>query len=181
MTKIIGLSGWARSGKDSIADYLVQNHGYTKISFASPMKEALVLLDPQVLYHNTRIHLATAVRVVGWENLKDGSTDARELLQRMGTEVGRNLFGENFWVNLALEKAKHHDKVVISDCRFINEIEAIKNSGGSVWRINRENVTAVNNHISETELNNYKFDISISNNETLESLYALVEKELANV
>jgi hypothetical protein len=181
MEKIIGLSGWARSGKDTIADHLVVNYGYTKISFADPMRKALVALNPRVQYWDSRVSLATIVRLVGWEALKDGSLETREMLQRFGTEVGREMFGQNFWIDQAFKEAAKYEKVVFSDCRFLNEAEAIKNANGVVWRVNKDNITAPNNHVSETQLNEYKFDLTIPNNGTLENLYKLIDQEISNV
>lgn len=168
---IIGLSGRARSGKDSVAKCLVEDHGFTKLAFADPMRWALYRLDPMIeLSGVARVGLASAVDYFGWETLKEDSKDVRRLLQRMGTEVGREMFGQNFWVDYLMDKAKHSDKVVISDCRFLNEIDAVTSAGGQVWRIEREGLEAVNEHISETELDNYQFATKIYNNGTLEDL-----------
>jgi hypothetical protein len=178
MRQWIGLSGWARSGKDTVADYLVENHGYTRISFADPMRDALLALDPPVPYMGHYLRLSTVIRFRGWEEAKILVPEIRELLQRFGTEVGRNMFGQNFWVNQAIEKASRYDKVVFSDCRYTNEADAIRDNGGVVWRISRPEVSAVNDHTSEQDLNNYAFDHYIENNLTLENLHSLVENQL---
>jgi hypothetical protein len=174
----IALSGWARSGKDSIAEYLVKEHGYTRVSFADPMREALVALNPQIRYFETNLPLATAVRIIGWEELKENSEDVRELLQRMGTEVGRNLFGENFWVDLAIKEARKHKKVVFSDCRYLNEAEAIRKRGGKVWRITRPGVRPANTHTSEKDLDDYRFDARVTHDSTLPKLHKKVDQIL---
>jgi hypothetical protein len=96
----------------------------------------------------------------------------------MGTEVGRNIFGSNFWVDQAFKKAEQYDKVVFSDCRFINEAEAVMSRGGAVWRVNRPGLLAPNNHISEKELNDYNFNAVLSNDSTIENLYDKIEKLL---
>ena len=116
-----------------------------------------------------------AVDSVGWEEVKKLSTDARELLQRLGTEVGRDMFGNDFWVNQAILRAKEHDKVVISDVRYINEAEAVRGQGGLVFRINKNNVSEVNSHESEKNLNDYEFDYIINNDSTKEDLYRGVD------
>lgn len=171
----IALSGWARSGKDSIAEYLVKEHGYTQVSFADPLREALVALNPRINYLGTVIHLATIVKFVGWEEVKNGSSEARELLQRMGTEVGREMFGENFWVDVAIKKAKKHKKVVFSDCRYTNEAEAIRRHGGTIWRVTRPGLDRANSHTSEKDLDDYGFDARIINDSTLTKLHRKVD------
>lgn len=178
MTTIIGLSGWARSGKDTIADYLVEHHGFTRVAFADPMRNALLALNPYVSYYGTPVSLSTMVRLVGWDVLKENSPEVRELLQRMGTEVGRNLFGQNFWVNQAINAAKKYDKVVISDCRYVNEAKAITRLGGQVWRVSRPEVYAANDHESEHNLDNYDFDLYLDNKTSIENLQKIVDINL---
>jgi len=178
MTTFIGLSGWAKSGKDTVAQYLVENHGFTRISFADPMREALLALDPYVPYMGLHMRLSGVIHFRGWDNAKRDVPEIRELLQRFGTEVGRNMFGQDFWVNQAIEKATRYEKVVFSDCRYNNEADAVKAIGGVVWRIFRPEVSAVNDHTSEQDLNNYPFDSHIQNDSTLENLHTLIENEL---
>lgn len=175
MTLIIGLSGWARSGKDTVADYLVKNHGFTRVSFADPMREALLALDPNIEFGMAHIRLSTLVRFSGWDVVKEQYPEARELLQRMGTEVGRDLFGKNFWVNQAIKTAKQYERVVFSDCRYKNEARAIKQLGGKVWRVSRPGVFAANDHDSEHDLDNYNFDLNLENKTDIETLEKIVD------
>ena len=93
------------------------------------------------------------------------------MLQRFGTEVGRHMFGEDFWVDTAIDKIPDGSKVVFADVRFPNEANAIKSLGGEVWRINREGYGAANDHISEHALDNYEFDHVISNDSTIPWLH----------
>jgi hypothetical protein len=124
------------------------------------------------------MRLSGVIHFRGWDSAKRDVPEIRQLLQRFGTEVGRNMFGQNFWVNQAIEKATRYERVVFSDCRYTNEADAIKNVGGAVWRISRPEVTAINSHASEQDLNNYAFDLHIENNSTLENLHMLIEKQL---
>jgi hypothetical protein len=168
----VGLSGWARTGKDTVASVLVENYGYKRVSFADPMREALRRLSPNIrLADMSSVPLASAVHGMGWEDLKGMSPDVRELMQRMGTEVGRDMFGQNFWVDLAINNIPDGSKVVFADVRFPNEAEAIKALGGEVWRVMRSGVGPANDHISEHALNDYHaFDQLLSNNGSLEEL-----------
>lgn len=173
--EVIGVSGTARVGKDTVADYMVANHGYTKMSFADPMREALVKLDPLINVGGYVSPLSSAVENIGWEELKSLSPDIRPLLQRFGTEVGRNMFGENFWVDAAINRIPDGGKVVFADVRFPNEADAVKALGGEVWRVEREGYGPANEHISEHALDDYLFDSLIKNTTTLGALYSVVE------
>ena len=172
---IVGLSGYAQVGKDTVANHLVEKYGFVKVSFADPIREALYKLDPRIRIDELNgASLASAVDHMGWEEVKRLSSDARELLQRLGTEVGREMFGADFWVNQGLLRAKEHGNVVFADVRYRNEAEAIKKHGGQVWRISKQGHGPVNGHGSETDLDNYDFDYQISNDLDVEDLYRAV-------
>jgi hypothetical protein len=178
---IIGLSGYAQTGKDTVAEHIVKNYGFARVAFADPIREALYKLNPKVrLGESIGVSLAHAVDNMGWEEVKKLSLDARELLQRLGTEVGRDMFGEDFWINKAMLKATEHKNVVISDTRYFNEAESIKKHGGILIRINKPNTNEVNNHESEKNLNSYPFDYTIVNSSTKQDLYKLIDKLLVN-
>lgn len=175
---IIGLSGWARSGKDTVANYLVEKHGFVRVSFADQMRTALYNLDPYVDLNGYRVSLKVAVDMMGWEELKSQSGDIRGLMQRMGTEVGRKLWGEDFWVQAAMKSLPLSGNVVFSDVRYPNEAEAIQKSGGEVWRITRDGVGPANDHTSEISLDTYTFDRYIPNDGSVEEIWTRVKKVL---
>lgn len=173
----IGLSGWARSGKDTVADYIIEKYGFTKAAFAQPIREALVRLNPKITVGGfNQASLATAVKSFGWESLKDVSVDVRPLMQRLGTEVGREMFGDDFWVETALDRIPDGSKVVFSDARYPNEADAIRDLGGKIYRIEREGVGPANGHASEIALNDYDFDDRIDNSGTVEELYSQIDR-----
>lgn len=175
---IIGLSGYAQVGKDTVADYLVEKYGFIKVSFADPIREALYKLDPKVrVGEMVGASLSNAVDHMGWEEVKKLSSDTRELLQRLGTEVGRDMFGKDFWVNQGLLRAKEHANVVFADVRFENEADAIRANDGQVWRITKPGHSPVNNHPSEVALDNYGyFDWFIPNYTGFNDLYSLIDE-----
>lgn len=174
---ILGLSGYAQTGKDTVASYLIKNYGFVRVSFADPIREAIYRLNPKITLADMRgVSLAAAVDGIGWDNVKVESEDARQLLQRMGTEVGRDMFGENFWVDQAMHKASKHDKVVFTDVRYPNELQAILEASGAVWRVIKSSVGAVNLHASESALDGYHFESAIINNGTKEDLYKSIDK-----
>jgi hypothetical protein len=171
---IIGISGYARSGKDTVANYLVENHGFTRLAFADSMREALLRLNPNITVSGVQgVSLSSVVGTLGWERLKELSPDVRGLLQRLGTEVGREMFGETFWVDYLMNKALEvKGDVVISDVRYLNEADAIKMMNGQVWRVNRPGIEAANSHASEIEMDSFNnFDVVITNDTTVEELF----------
>ena len=163
---IIGLSGYAQSGKDTVAELLCLNYGFKRISFALPMRDAIYTLNPYVEGGNRIVDL---VDEYGWDVAK-ANPEVRRLLQVFGTEVGRKMFNINFWVDIALAGLNPEHRVVLSDVRFPNEAEAIKNLGGQVWRINRHNLTPVNGHKSEHAMDNYMFKHVLYNDGTIDDL-----------
>jgi hypothetical protein len=175
---IIGLSGVARSGKDTIANYLIEKHGFTRVSFADPIRDALIRLNPNIDVDGYSMKLSHAVHILGWERLKEVSSDIRGLMQRMGTEVGREMFGENIWADTAFKSIKPDARIVIADLRYPNEAKAISSAGGEMWRIERPGIGPANSHPSETALDAYDFPIKIANDGTIEELYKTVDSVL---
>lgn len=183
--ELIGLSGYAGCGKDTVAAVLAECQ-WRRASFADPLRAALYALDPAI-YDNEidesgwETHrLQYLVDVWGWDATKRDYPEVRALLQRMGTEVGRNLFGENFWVVQALSGIADDGgtRYVFADCRFPNEADAIRERGGRVWRVTRPGYAPVNAHPSETALDRYPFDGFIDNDGDLDQLHERVMAEL---
>lgn len=163
---IIGLSGYAQSGKDTVAELLCLNYKYQRRAFADPMRHALLTINPKL---DSITRVSDVVDDYGWEVAKK-NPEVRRLLQVLGTDVGRKMFGDNVWVKMLMNELNYEDKIVISDVRFPNEAEAIKKLGGSVWRINRHNHSAANGHASEHAMDNYMFNHVIYNDGTVDDL-----------
>lgn len=184
---VIGLSGFAQSGKDSVGKILVKKYGYTRVSLADGVRDALLQLNPTVLYetdfssgYDYYHTVSNIIKKDGWEIAKL-CPEIRCLLQRMGTEVGRNLFGENVWIDLVRKKMHGLEKVVITDVRFENEAEFIQSfEDGFTIEVIRDGVTSVNNHISDRGLSSDLIDITINNNGNLEDLESKVA-DIANI
>lgn len=178
---VIGLSGYARAGKDTVAGILA-DLGWEQRSFAAPLYAALYTMNPLVMSPrcDAVLHLAGEVDRIGWEAAKDLYPEVRALLQRLGTEVGRNQFGADFWVKQATHDLWEPDapRVVFSDVRFPNEAEACKTLGGQVWRIERPGHGPANGHVSESALDGYDFDQVIVNLGTIADLAAAVNELL---
>ena len=163
---IIGLSGYAQSGKDTVAELLCLNYDYKRLSFADPIRHALTIVNPKL---DSITRLADFVDDHGWEMAKH-NPEVRRLMQVFGTDFGRKMLGSDVWIKMAFRDLRPEDRIVVSDVRFPNEAEAIKKLGGSVWRINRHNHSAVNGHTSEHAMDNYMFDHFIYNDPTLDDL-----------
>jgi hypothetical protein len=175
---IIGLTGYARAGKDTVAQVLIDNYGFKRVAFADPIRKLLLEINP-ILEDGFRLN--EIIKELGWEVAK-GKTEVRRLLQALGVGA-RTIFYEDFWVDMALADVNNYknSKFVITDVRFRNEADTIKRMGGGIWRVERPNVVAVNNHISESALDNYAADTTIHNNSTMEDLVATVKARMVGL
>ena len=148
---IIGLAGYARAGKSTVAQMLADDFGFRQWAFADAVRESLEVLNPivGVTLKNPiePLRLNDVIAAYGWEGYKQSywGQEIRRLMQHMWTEVGRNIIGEDSWVN----KMPAHRPMVISDVRMDNEAEAVRNAGGIVVLIERPGVTSLNKHESE--------------------------------
>jgi len=164
---IVGLSGYAQSGKDTVAQVLVDNYGFNRVSFADPIRKLLYETNP-MLKEGYRIQ--GLIDVYGWDKVKVEYPEARRLLQDLGVGA-RKVFGDDIWIYQVLKDVHPSDKVVISDVRFINEAECISARGGELWRIKRPGVTAVNAHVSETQIDDYPVDHVVNNEGDVKDLW----------
>lgn len=174
---LIGLTGYSQSGKDTVASVLVEKYGYTRIAFADKIKDFLYSVNPLTACSPTG-YLQDLVDLVGWDKAKQ-EAQVRALLQNVGLSA-RELIDANIWVTLALRNISSADRIVITDVRFENEADAIKNLGGQVWRIKRLGVGPVNDHISESQLEAYKADQIFMNNGSVEDLQLLITTRMRN-
>ena len=197
-TQIIGICGFIGSGKDTAADYLVNFHEFRRDSFAATLKDAVAAVfgwDRELLEGRTKQAREWREQVDPWWAKRMCMPDLtpRLALQLWGTEVCRRGFHDDIWIaSLESRLRNSKDNIVISDCRFPNEIDAIKQAGGTViwvqrgelpsWHImagkanNGDAVAAeklkhLGVHASETAWVGTKFDHIINNNSSIEELY----------
>ena len=175
---IIGLVGFIGAGKGTVRDILVREYGYHGFAFADALKDAVATIftwPRGLLEGDSNASRAFRERVDPWWSHKLGyEVTPRLILQKMGTEACRHGIADNIWI-AALEKRIHgYDDVVISDCRFPNEIDFIRSAGGMIVRVKRgedpSSEQLSNLHISETAWLSYEPDICIHNNGTMEDL-----------
>lgn len=183
---IIGLSGFARTGKDEVAKILVEEHGFTRVAFADKLRDFLYALNPFVLgeyegmghMHTALTPLQSVIDEYGWGGYKETmfGPEIRRLLQRLGTEAGRQTLWDSIWIDSAFANLDS-DKIVVTDARFYNELDAIRERGGKIWRVERPGVGPLNEHASENEATSYpNFAATIMNNGTLEDLKVKVSR-----
>lgn len=160
---IIAISGKQQAGKDTVGDYLVENYGFAKLAFADKLKD-----------------VAMDLFELSYEECYGVKTErSRFILQKLGTEVARNI-DPDVWVNYTMRIAKEYEdkgiSVVITDARYPNEANVVRKLGGKVWRIERRyrnTATGDQEHASEIALDNYKnFNYTIYNDKSKEELYA---------
>lgn len=187
MSHLIGLSGYAQCGKDTVGNLLVQRFGYTRRAFADRMKEIGLAIDPIIDFlhgsppiETRAVRLSEIVGAVGWERAKH-NPEVRQFLQRIGTEAGRALLGPDVWVDLLFADFQPEDTWVITDVRFKNEATRIITEGGSMIRINRPGVEPPNDHLSEHDLADWNFDFVIENDGELDDLEDAVDSLLFEV
>ncbi len=195
---IIGICGFIGSGKDTVADYLVTQYDFRRESFAGSLKDAVAAVfnwDREMLEGLTPQAREWREQPDAWWTKRLGRTvTPRLMLQLWGTEVCRRGFHDDIWTASIEAKILCNDTqhVVISDCRFPNEIESIRRMGGKIIRVRRgENpewydiafhanlgdplaqgtLQTLGIHASETSWVGSKFDAEIHNNGTLEDLY----------
>jgi hypothetical protein len=204
---IIGVCGFIGSGKDTIADYLTNFHGFRRESFANSLKDAVAYVfgwDRTMLEGRTKTAREWREQVDPWwaERLGMPTLTPRWVLQYWGTEVCRRAFHDDIWIASLENKLRNSkDDIVISDCRFPNEIKSIKAAGGIVIRVKRGDdpewyndaadmnagdrcsnymmakirMQKLGIHASETAWVGTKFDAVMDNNTSIDDLYAQVK------
>ena len=200
MKKVVGICGLIGHGKDTAAGFLIEQ-GYQRISFAGVLKDTCAALfgwDRILLEGNTTESRAFREQVDTWwaNRLDIPDFTPRYALQHIGTDVFRRNFHPDIWVAACERQIEMTDKnVVISDCRFYNELNVIKRLGGKtavVWReqkpdwwatasnVNKSGTNSQTNntmqvifpeiHPSEWSWAGWKFDFEINNTSSLDNL-----------
>tara|TARA_B110000285_G_C15129693_1_gene622703 strand:- start:467 stop:1159 length:693 start_codon:yes stop_codon:yes gene_type:complete len=140
---IIGICGLIGSGKGTVADFLVEQQGFTKLSFADKLKDGVASVfgwDREMLEGNTTGSREWREKVDPYWSTETGSpVTPRLVLQLFGTDCMRNGFYDGIWVSLVKKQLLDNPtgKFVIPDVRFENEANMIKSIGGELWRAKR--------------------------------------------
>lgn len=175
--RIIALVGNVGAGKSTVAQHLIEQHGYKLVKFAGPLKNMLraIGLDDEEI-EGSRKEVPC--------DLLCGKTP-RHAMVTLGTEWGRDLIGPEFWTGLWMEETAAHlnagQVVVVDDCRFPNEYEAVKKMRGVAWHIVRPEHagSSIPGHRSEGALSAYYDEMrTITNRTTIEWLRFITSKLL---
>ena len=178
MPKLIGIAGRAGAGKDTVADYLWENYGFLKMSFADPLKRAasaMFGLNLEAFYDRTMKETV----VDPW------GMSPRKLAQLLGTEAVKPIFGEDIWIKrflVSYSLVAKTDHVVVPDVRFEPEAEFVRTMGGTIIHLHRpgsslnEDAAA---HSSENGIMVYVGDVVIHNVGTLDELYGQIDEVLS--
>ena len=199
---IIGVCGFIGSGKDTVADYLVNFHEFRRESFADTLKDAVAAVfgwDRTLLEGRTKEAREWREEVDHWwaERLGMPRLTPTWVLQYWGTEVCRKSFHDDIWIASLENKIRNSkDDIIVSDVRFPNEVKAIKNQQGKMIWVQRGRLpkwydvaldanagsnVAINElkiqniHASEWAWVGTKFDHTIHNDMNIDDLYSEVK------
>ncbi|UIW13508.1 deoxynucleoside monophosphate kinase [Arthrobacter phage Lizalica] len=177
---LIGLIGKKRTGKDTFAAKLVRDHGYVRVALADPLREAALALDPimgtfplnvEGIVRTREWRLSDVIEELGWEKAKDYIPEVRRTLQRLGTESIRSL-DDQFWIRTAFQRIDalraEGKPVVVTDVRYPNEADAIRDATGYLVRIVRDLPDDGDAHASEKAMDDYREHLRVPNNTTIE-------------
>ena len=185
--KVIGLGGRLRAGKEVVAERLEKEHGFKRLGMSDAPHEALLAIDPIVdpgasARGGEPVTYPEMVERYGYVEAKK-RPEVRRLLQALGTEVGRNMIGENVWVNIMARKIDdflYADRpVVITGIRFPNELTMIHQFAGKTVWVERPTESAsaqTASHASENSVGEPDFDVTLLNDSTLDHLEGLADR-----
>jgi hypothetical protein len=172
---VVGVCGYARAGKDTVASVLVEQHGFVRRGFADALRDDLLILNPLVGPYR---HLVELVDERGWDAAKQEVPEVRRLMQVYGTDVRRS-DDDSTWIRrlYAWVDACPHDRVVVPDVRFPNEVQGLT----ALVRVTRPDVGPVNEHVSDNLVGTLPYTHLVSNDGTVDDLYTKVTDVLARL
>lgn len=176
MTKpfLIGLTGYAGSGKDTVRDILQHRHDFDGIAFADPIRDMLTALLESIGLDTSWL----TERELKEKPIPGLGLSYRQMAQALGTEWGRTL-KESMWLDIAKAKIamyREYDSqgIVISDVRFPNEAAWVKEQGGVIWRVVRPGIQPVRAHASEDLIATLPCDYVVDNRGSIDDLVVTV-------
>jgi hypothetical protein len=180
-TELIGMYGYPGSGKDTVA-LMLEEKGWESVAFADPIKEMLIAMDPWIEEEDEDgmivERLSELIDEYGClEEVKRRFKEVRRLMQRLGTEGGRGVLGDDVWCDIGESRIKDWlakgYNVAVTDVRFPNEAKLIKRLGGYLVEVRRGGCDA-NGHASESHYNSFPKDFILYNEGSLTDLRTTV-------
>lgn len=176
-SRLIGLYSPAPQSGKTFAATVMAHQGFQLVSFAEPLKRMACEFLTHFGYRQDE-----AIKLV-WADkhrlIPEIGITARQLLQRLGTEFGRQQIADDIWIRCWKARVEQHDRVVTDDVRFLNEAEAVKAAGGQMWMIRRPGALHDWQHASEGALDQWdRFDVVIDNDGSLEQFRRQIDKAL---
>ena len=186
---IIGICGFQSSGKDTIGDLLINKYCFKKLSFAGVLKDILSIIfgwSREKLEGLTKEDREWREQIDEWwaTNLQMPQLTPRYALQYFGTDLFRNHWHSDIWVKVVECQMNKYENIVVTDCRFENEINLIKQYGGKLIHVhknlpewfhrykNGEDIEEVKHlHLSDTAWIRNDFNYEINNNGTIQELH----------
>lgn len=174
--RLLGFGGRLASGKDALADHLVETAGYVKIGMSDALNHALLTLDPIIDQDGQWVQrYSDVIEERGYVDAKK-HPEVRRLLQVLGTEVGREMIDVDVWVKISERMIRsllaNGKKVIITGVRYPNEVDLIERLGGrTVWVERPSDSASKSIHISESSVLPRDFQHVVDNDGTLEDLY----------
>lgn len=167
--KLIAFVGPMGSGKSTLAKALQRHIGGKIISFAGPLKKAAEALQiPHENVYGTPEQKAQPLQLLCGKS-------SRQFMQLLGTEFGRNMIGDDFWLRQFEQSfwAADCDYVFCDDLRFLNEAALVRKLGGTIARVVRHEqpVSLDRLHASEIEQAQIDADCAIHNTGTAAALH----------
>lgn len=164
---LIGIAGRARSGKDTVANFIIAAIGGYRYSFADPIRAMLAPLGVDMNDPYWQARKEDVIPALG--------VSPRRMMQTLGTEWGRNLINPDLWLVMAHQRLlRNGPGMVISDVRFENEAAWIRKHGGRIIHVIRPEAKAVEAHASEDGIEMLDTDAQLFNSGTLEELQLTV-------
>jgi cytidylate kinase len=169
---IVGIAGYAGSGKTTVARHLVDSLGYTRLSFATPIRQALMAMGVHESYLTDHKHI---------EIPRIGHT-ARYLMQTLGTEWARATVNRNFWLYLmdnAITTQPIGNNIVVDDVRFDNEADYLRRKNGIIINLVRGNTQLdpySTDHASEEGISSELVNYNIENDGSVAAVVKEMEK-----
>jgi hypothetical protein len=178
---VIGIVGNIGAGKDEICNYLRDAHSFIKVGFSDPIYELLWEMNPTIDLAVGTAKYEDLVVDHGIDKVKRNFPEIRRWLQLIGTEYGRNVFGQDCWIRALDARIKDSPLVAVRDVRFENEIDYIRSRGGFVvWVQSNRAPERDTSHTSEKLVFADHADYTVQNNGTLVELYRQLDVILAD-